>query len=186
MGATVWPIPCPAGFYCLEGSLTTPDATQNSTQPCPKGKYGSVTGLDAASKCKSCDAGFYCSETGADSPTGMCDAGYYCTGGSLTPRPSGTGGNICPVGGYCEQGSASPKYCQGGYYNIYTGKKTIFDCVKCPPGKYCSGEGLATAGVDCDAGYYCEAGSSVKDQYPAEPGSISGVGSFETTKCPQT
>ena len=105
----------------------------------------------------------------------MCDAGYYCTNdgtiGSTTPRQQ-----ICPEGGYCEQGSAWPKYCQGGYYNPEQGKKTIFDCIQCLPGRWCAGEALAEPNGNCDDGYYCLAASSVKEQWPAPPGSYSNSG----------
>jgi len=59
----------------------------NFPQPCPKGTYGKVISLKLESECQKCEPGFYCAETGADSPTGMCDAGYYCTGGARMPRP---------------------------------------------------------------------------------------------------
>ena len=64
---------------------------------------GHLTKLETEDDCQSCDAGFYCSETGADSPTGMCDAGFYCLGGATTPRPvDGTTGDVCAAGAYCE------------------------------------------------------------------------------------
>lgn len=96
----------------------------------------------------------------------MCDAGYFCTLGAKKPRPdndSTEGGNICPAGGYCEQGSSVPKFCLGGYYNDETGKKTVYDCKKCPPGKYCAGEGISSAGSNCKDGYYCTSGSPVAE-----------------------
>ena len=130
-GATIHPVPCPAGFYCKEGKDNDPSNADNFPYPCEKGTYGYLTTLVDSSECKSCDAGFYCAETGADSPTGMCDAGFYCTGGAKGPRPNENvdytvavpaidataGGQVCPQGGYCEQGSSWPKYCQGGFYN---------------------------------------------------------------------
>jgi len=126
----------------------------------------------------------------------MCDAGFYCTGGARSPRPDATdatqiaelgagetvGGQICPKGGYCEQGSAWPKYCQSGYYNSFTGKKTVYDCQLCPPGQYCAGEGVEGTSGNCDDGYYCLSGSGVKNQYPAPPGSVSNSAtSWKTT-----
>lgn len=168
LAATQNPIPCPAGYYCEEGDATNAIAPNNFPQPCAKGTYGHITGLKASDECKPCDEGFYCSETGADSPTGMCDAGYYCTGGSTSPRQT-----ICQAGGYCEQGSAWPKFCQGGYYNPEEGKKTIYDCVQCEPGMWCAGEALTAPNDHCDDGYFCLAASSVKEQWPALPGSYS-------------
>lgn len=149
----------------------------NFPQPCAKGTYGAATKLTQASGCRSCDAGFYCSETGADAPTAMCDSGYYCTGGATTPRPTTTaeGGSVCPAGAYCETGSANPKYCQGGYYNPDTGKKTIYDCTLCPPGQYCEGASSSTTSGNCADGYYCGSGSPVSTQNPAQPGTISNT-----------
>lgn len=108
----------------------------------------------------------------------MCDAGYYCTGKSITPRPTGgtaNGGDICTAGGYCEQGSTGVKSCQGGYYNPDTGKQTIYDCIECLPGQYCSGSNLAAPNGDCSDGYYCAKGSSLIDQFPEYPGYFSDL-----------
>lgn len=191
LGATIHPIPCTAGFYCPEGDASDPEAATNFPQPCPKGTYGALTGLQTVDQCQDCDAGFFCAETGADSPTGMCDAGYYCILASTVPRPTdGIVGSICPAGGYCEKGSAWPKYCQGGYYNPYEGKQTIFDCTLCPPGEYCDGSssGSVNSSGNCDDGYYCLAGSPISNQYPAPPGTISNSDTEwkATSDCPQT
>lgn len=86
LGTTVNPIPCPAGYYCEEGDENDPLAVVNFPQPCPKGYYGASVGLTNINECTLCERGFYCAETGADSPTGMCDAGYYCEAGSAIPR----------------------------------------------------------------------------------------------------
>ena len=178
LGSTVHPIPCPAGYFCKEGNVSSATHVDNMPQPCEKGTYGHKVGLKLVTECQDCDPGFYCAERGADSPTGMCDAGYYCDIKSITPRPTGTGGNVCPAGGYCEQGSFAAKLCLGGYYNLVTGKKTINDCTLCSPGKYCQpaeGSGSATAGLNCADGYYCIAGSPVIDQNPAPPGTFSST-----------
>ena len=98
---TVWPIPCPAGYYCYGGNAD-PTHQDNFPYPCAKGTYGSLIGLTDPSQCESCPAGFYCAEEGADSPTGLCDAGFICVGGDDNPQPVG---GECPAGGYCERGS---------------------------------------------------------------------------------
>jgi len=83
--------------------------------------------------------------------------------GIPAPTENDVGGKICPAGGYCETGSAWPKYCQGGKYNPSVGKKTVYDCIECTPGQYCSGAGGAGTSGNCDDGYYCEKGSPVID-----------------------
>ena len=75
------PDPCPAGYYCPEG---TPLATK---YPCPAGTYGPDLYYESIDNCTSCDPGFYCGTDGLDNPTDMCDAGYYCTGGADSPTP---------------------------------------------------------------------------------------------------
>ena len=102
-------------------------------------------------------------------------SGAARTAAQAAATDADVGGQICPAGGYCEQGSAWPKYCQGGKYNPQKGKKTVFDCTLCLPGKYCAGSGGGTPTGDCKNGYYCTSGSAVEDQNPAPPGSISNI-----------
>ena len=158
---TVWPIPCPAGYYCYGGNVD-PTHADNFPVPCAKGTFGSRINLLDPSECETCPAGFYCAEEGADSPTGLCDAGFICTGGDDNPQPVG---GECPAGGYCERGSVAAKSCNGGFYNPSTGKSTIFDCVQCPPGEYCAGDGGQAPTDYCADGFYCESASQVNDQF---------------------
>lgn len=172
----MYPKPCPAGYFCEEGDNSNPNAVVNYPQPCPKGTYGAKIELTQESECTKCDPGFFCSEPGSASPTGLCDAGFVCVVGSDTPRPDGSDtsmGEPCPAGGYCEAGSFKPQLCQSGYYNPYTGKQTIFDCLECPPGQWCGGTMSSTTSGNCIDGYYCLKGSPVEDQYPAPPGTYS-------------
>ena len=85
LGATISPKPCPAGFFCKQGNNADPVDVNNYPQPCPKGTYGKTVALTDASECTNCPPGFYCAETGADTPTDLCDAGFLCTGGATTP-----------------------------------------------------------------------------------------------------
>jgi hypothetical protein len=47
------------------------------------------------------------------------------------------------------------------------------NCQQCYPGHYCAGENSSTPTGRCKAGYVCNAGSSVDDQYPVQPGYFS-------------
>ena len=55
--------------------------------PCPTGRYGNTTGLEAEDSCHICDAGRFCSATGLSRPDGSCTAGYYCPEGTLLSWP---------------------------------------------------------------------------------------------------
>ena len=163
-------IRCPAGFYC--------EANAFIPVPCPAGTYGGAAGLATSGVCTPCPAGSYCSEAGLLSVSGLCEAGYWCKGSAITPRPtSGPTGEICTAGGYCELGTKIVKSCQSGTYNPSIGKKYISDCLKCLPGHYCQGDLSSKPTGKCTAGWYCtqgalptDKGSSVPDQYPAQPG----------------
>ena len=64
----VLPDPCPAGFYCPEG-------TGYDTQPCPVGTIGNRTGLTNESECTQCPGGSYCETAGRAAVTGKCLGG---------------------------------------------------------------------------------------------------------------
>lgn len=150
LGATAHPIPCPAGYYCPLGTI--------DPQPCAIGTFGANIKLTAAGECTTCTKGWYCAEPGANAPTAICNAGYYCPAGSSVPEHT-----VCPAGSYCEKGSFEGKKCPAGYYNLYTNMKTFKDCALCTPGYYCDGDDPSDRTGQCDAGYYCEAGSRVAD-----------------------
>ena len=66
----VLPDPCPAGFYCPEG-------TGYETQPCPVGTIGNRTGLANETECTQCPGGFYCETSGRATVTGKCKGGRH-------------------------------------------------------------------------------------------------------------
>jgi len=61
--------PCPAGYYCIAGTINPMGFR------CPSGSYCPVG--DPLSPIL-CPAGSYCEGTGAATITGVCFAGYYC------------------------------------------------------------------------------------------------------------
>lgn len=70
---------CPVGHYCPEGS--------QDKIPCPIGTHLDVEQQSAASDCKACPAGLYCSGVGLVEPSGNCSAEYYCPSGQNTSTP---------------------------------------------------------------------------------------------------
>ena len=58
---------CPMGHYCPTGTA--------DPEPCPKGSFNNMTGLEAIGDCIECTAGFYCEEVGMTSPSGLCSPG---------------------------------------------------------------------------------------------------------------
>nr|XP_006821767.1 PREDICTED: uncharacterized protein LOC100369099 [Saccoglossus kowalevskii] len=186
MCADLW---CPAGMWCKEGRSTAPDL---NTDPCPQGHYCLRGDVDAYPR--PCPEGTYTDQNGTmqESDCVLCPAGYYCNDTGLTAPapPDGITGGLCPAGGYCPAGSAVPAPCPVGYYSNSTGSKRPEDCIacdpgyfngtfvfdtgrqelsqcdECTPGKYCSSVGLQEVSGDCQAGYYCLAGSNTSTPTP--------------------
>ena len=164
--------PCPTGHYCLNGT------TFSYEYPCPPGAnnpYIASTGIDS---CLPCPPGQYCEGDGNTHPTGNCSEGYYCISGSHTPTPNPysnitlDNGNLCEdtsvIGGrcypgsYCPSASAVPIPCTPG---MYCGDYNLATPQgPCFPGFFCSGGDFTSQPVDkfCPMGHYCRGGS----QYP--------------------
>lgn len=131
----------PAGFYSVNGSLTTRSAilpcpqgtycTQGQQLPCPAGRY-SLTGSKSEECDGFCAAGFFCLERSA-SPTqyacpagryglegeqnascrGQCLPGYFCPLNSTSPFQFECGGDNT----FCPAGSGAPLPVRRGYYS---------------------------------------------------------------------
>ena len=74
---------CPAGNFCPAGTSV------KNANPCPGGKYRSLTGGIIATDCGSCPTGYFCPEqcvTPFD-----CPQGYFCTAQLAEPIK-------CPIG----------------------------------------------------------------------------------------
>jgi len=131
--------PCPAGFYCTEGT--------DEPEPCPRGTFSNATKLQSIEQCYNCTEGQYCSEMNMTKPTGPCWPGYYCqTGASVANEIP------CPAGRYCKSGTYVRELCPSGTYRNATNGKNITDCWECTGGKYCEGDGLTTPTGDCSPG----------------------------------
>lgn len=141
------PLPCPKYHFCPEGT--------NVPEFCPNGTYtyDNETGLDAADKCRPCDAGYFC-QMGIKA--GLCSAGYLCYLGNPTPNPDGSNvtiGEPCPIGYYCVEGAINGSECELGLVISKRGAKSKQECGTCPAGKICiPGNPIP---VDCNIGHYC-------------------------------
>lgn len=187
--ASVFPIVCPRGYFCLGGVSTY--------EPCLPGTYGNTTGLKSSDECITCTGGSYCNGFGLTYPRGLVDSGFYCLSGcnSSTPHSlssnvsfsstskvtlrayltttrvgGGNLGGMCPSGSYCPSGSILPLACNSGYYNSRIGGKDVSSCTACPPSFYCEGQGLSGVSGPCTAGYYCDTTASVPTQHITQPG----------------
>ncbi|XP_072885876.1 uncharacterized protein [Hemitrygon akajei] len=169
---------CPSGHYCTDGNRIEkclkgyycPTQTGLNWKKCPKGTYGAALGLQAMSDCTPCDAGFFCSEDGADQVTGPCSPGYYCQMGVDTPTPEGNNAGIggpCLEGTFCPPGSSKPTSCPAG---SYSDRSRQSECDLCKPGYYCAESSTSFLLTPCWPGYYCPGGTSHPTQYPCPVG----------------
>ncbi|XP_074158322.1 uncharacterized protein LOC141562243 [Sminthopsis crassicaudata] len=173
---------CPAGTYCPAGS--------HRPTSCPPGTFSNIHGQVALSSCHTCPSGFYCKDAGLTTPNGQCPAGYYCD--SRTGPVKDFHLYPCPQGFYCPLGTSWGKQnsCPVGTYGPWQGLKGITECQLCPAGKYCAGAGLSTPTGDCDEGYWCKEGASVKNPTDGmlgllcPPGHYCLTGTLRPAPCP--
>ena len=83
--------------------------------------------------CRTCPAGFYCSDYSQLQPSGACPEGFYCLEGTSTSNPmadvldkTANPPHLCPAGAYCPAGTAqffandesanAPQSCLSGYF----------------------------------------------------------------------
>ena len=75
----------------------------------------------------------------------------------------------CSAGGWCD--GKTFHQCLSGTYNLFTGSTALADCVKCPPGYYCTGPGvIAFNSSVCGTGHYCPAATKYAKQFPCPAG----------------
>ena len=170
---------CPVGHYCPEG-------TQYSTQyPCLLGTFSNLTGLINAAQCQPCLGSFYCGERGLPYPVTLCSAGYFCISGAMTASPlQSPNADICPAGSYCPEGTADPVNCPIGTYSNETGLQSVFECMACTPGFYCSSPGIVEPTGPCEAGFFCQGGAQNAFWEVCTEGSFCPLQSVSGSPCP--
>lgn len=153
---------CEPGYFCLNGR----------ENPCPGGRYGSVSGISHASCEGVCEAGYYCPIGSTLSKQYECgDASVFCIAGSNAPTPVQAGyysiseidssdvhlqtsERKCEPGYYCAYGIR--KKCSKGYYGETFGLVTHTCTGECYPGYYCNEGSTSPAENECgDPNYYC-------------------------------
>ncbi|PFH35772.1 hypothetical protein BESB_054230 [Besnoitia besnoiti] len=160
--------PCPAGYYCPEG---TP-----SPIPCPKASHSAFEGAKDHTECTPCAPGYACPSKGEIVP---CGAGYYCTAGADTPWPADPfHGGACGAGYFCPGGAYRQTPCAPGSFS--SGGQT--DCTPCTAGYYCESSQTALVDKPCAAGSFCADGASF--QRPCPIGTFSSdTGASACTVC---
>ncbi|XP_071958404.1 uncharacterized protein [Antedon mediterranea] len=188
--ATVTPLDCPVGHYC-------PESTGYADQyPCPAGSYNNLTGQPNSTNCEYCPPGMYCEGAGLSAPSGWCDEGFYCSGGSNSKRPFDVGVSVAiPTPGYAyDNDTCHPLYncvcpdfamstgglCGPGFYCPYGSPQPL----NCPGGMYCETPGLSSPTGNCTAGWYCNHTSSEPDQYICPSGYYCPDGTAVPIGCP--
>ncbi|XP_076147240.1 uncharacterized protein LOC143131472 [Alosa pseudoharengus] len=206
--------PCPAGFFCAEGT--------EHAQPCPANTVRSSPGASSLSDCLPCPPAHWCKE--GDPVLHDCPEGHYCDGiadsesgsrpgprkcpaftyrdtpgaggkGDCHPCPPGTFcnstgltdylGSPCPPGFWCS-GSGQPVLCPGGTFRTLPGAADANQCAPCIPGTYCP-DPRAT-GMPNTAGIPCRASYQCPEgsalETPCEAGYYCGPQTGEPSPCP--
>ena len=190
---------CPPGKYCFSGVNPEPDGDCKEGYYCPPGSY--------MKDMRPAPPGFYTKE-GAATVTPCPEGTYnlYYAQSKCTPCPPGFlcigEANFevfidCPKGKYCEEGSSIAKPCPTRTYNPNENARGIKDCIPCPPGKFCSNEGLIQPGDgvsnddECSPGYFCRESSDsrapeelTKNSGPCQEGHYCPKGSSGQLPCP--
>ncbi|XP_041849947.1 neurogenic locus notch homolog protein 4-like [Melanotaenia boesemani] len=198
------PSPCPAGFYQNEAGGKGKD----DCKPCPLGWFQELPGQK---ECNLCPPGYHCqslspsptrgTSIGVSSPV-PCPAGYICPGESAdsqpVPCPKGTYNPsqgltttgqclLCPAGQFCgSEGLAEPSgWCAAGFLCLIGAKvPNPTDNITgslCPSGVFCQ-QGLKAG--DCQAGFFCDWGSSKADQALCPAGFFCPSGTPVPLPCP--
>jgi hypothetical protein len=179
---------------------------------CAAGTYGAaagLTGVDAATSCTTCPAGYYCA-AGVSEPT-ACGKGMYSVAGS---KDAGTPiCEKCPTGSYCAKTATADTdvtACAAGFICDVAGAVGVAEVpfhptYSCPAGHYClagatagtacgvgtynptSGKGTAAACLTVPKGYYANLEGTVSfsaNVCPAGYYCLAGASSAYTNPCP--
>ena len=112
----------------------------------------------------------------------------------ISGRTDSATGALCARGNYCPTNSNTQFSCGSGTFCPYEMAFETADCLSCQHGRYCPSSGLydltlttwnaATVDFDCDAGYYCQAGSDNAKQNACDYDEICITGSVYPIQCP--
>jgi hypothetical protein len=139
---------CTPGYYCTGGAASaSPPNLGVGGAPCPQGKF-----CPGNSAPQSCLPGTFANVTGL-SACWSCSPGYYCLAEQINPL-------LCPNGSYCPEGTGTVQpLCPRGTYSPTQGLQNASQCLSCPGGQYCAGEGRIAPSGNCSAGYFCLSGA---------------------------
>ncbi|XP_037064294.1 multiple epidermal growth factor-like domains protein 11 [Peromyscus leucopus] len=141
--------PCPAGWFCSQAGLSSPEALCEGGWYCPQ---ASVSGHSPDTICplghscppgslepRACPPGQYQDEPG-QSFCKMCPAGKFCPSGILESGTRTVMPVDCPAGYYCPLGTQHPTQhpCPGGTFRERPGAQSAKDCRPCPAGQFCA------------------------------------------------
>jgi hypothetical protein len=137
-----------------------------------------------------CKAGHYCPDASTTAVNHddnyICAAGYLCPAGTTVEPSTNPTTYACPLGYYCTVGTTAAVNCLAGTYRSTTGGASVSDCAVTPAGKW-TGVAATTTGTDCNAGYYCLAGSTSGTSIPCPVATVratTGAGTLaECTIC---
>ncbi|XP_075462631.1 uncharacterized protein LOC142498007 [Ascaphus truei] len=163
---------CSAGFYCVSRAIVESPVNGITGSSCPKGHYcpsgvsapipcdkGFFQDLERASSCKTCPPGFYCSTSGS--------------WGVIVPRS-------CLAGHFCPKGSESgvEHKCPRGTYSPNSQLMAEAECISCPAGFFCAGEGITEPTGHCLPGYWCIEGSKISNPTDGVTGKVCPKGKY--------
>lgn len=110
-------------------------------------------------------------------------AGFFCNAGSASPAPPD---QKCPAGSYCGFGTIAPSPCSPGTYNPNSGSTNESSCLSCPPGQYCSMQGLSAPSGPCSPGFYCTARAITPNTIVCPVGFYCPHGAASPLGCPDS
>ncbi|KAF6119825.1 hypothetical protein HJG60_010211 [Phyllostomus discolor] len=190
--------PCPAGWFCSQAGLSSPEAACEGGWFCPS---ASVSGHSPGTLCPTghfcpqgslepwlCSPGKYQDEPG-QTVCKTCPAGKFCPFGIQGPGARLIWPVDCPPGYYCPLGTWSPTQhpCPRGTFRERPGAHSPEDCRPCPAGQFCSDSGTGKRFPDgpCAAGYYCPPGqtSATPSSFQCPRGFYCPEGSSQPRAC---
>ena len=145
--ATVSPSACSLGGYCPQGSP--------AALPCPPGRFGNSTALEAsegARGCLACPAGAACGlgatlplpcAPGTFAPNSSTAACLPCPPTTYQPAAGASACVLCGAAHFCPEGSSmlfAPPCTEGTYLPAGRTYTEPADCAPCPLGMWCSGD----------------------------------------------